>query len=128
VKRRLFTLAAAASLMLCVATVTLWVRSIFFHDSIRPSRWDVFTLPHCCVFVHFPHPTPQGWEAGWNMESARTGDARDLVPRVYIDENQTTVTLPFWLPLLVGTAVLISSLHAWRKGRAGRGFPIGGQG
>src|SRR5688500_13336017 len=34
VKRRLFTLAAAASLVLCVATVGLWVRSYWWRDGL----------------------------------------------------------------------------------------------
>jgi hypothetical protein len=46
VKRRIFTLAAAASLLLCVATVALWVRG--YH------RRDVFTLrlnDDCALWV-----------------------------------------------------------------------------
>jgi hypothetical protein len=35
VKRRLVTLAAAASLLLCVATVALWVRSYWCEDDVR---------------------------------------------------------------------------------------------
>jgi hypothetical protein len=38
VKRRLLTLAAAASLLLCAATVALWVRSHFVGDGFR--RWN----------------------------------------------------------------------------------------
>jgi hypothetical protein len=45
VKRRLVTLAAAASLLLCVATVALWVRSFFAADNVahfspRGSRFN----------------------------------------------------------------------------------------
>src|SRR5688500_10251540 len=41
VNRRLLTLAAAASLVLCVATVALWVRSHTYLDS--------FSLGYCSV-------------------------------------------------------------------------------
>ena len=39
-RRRLFNLVAAVSLVLCVATVALWVRSYWRSDLIKGSRWD----------------------------------------------------------------------------------------
>jgi hypothetical protein len=44
VKRRLLTLAAAASLLLCVPTVALWVRSYFISDGWMDSRADRVTM------------------------------------------------------------------------------------
>ena len=39
-RHRLFNLAAAVSLVLCVATVALWVRSYFRWDEVRRSDHD----------------------------------------------------------------------------------------
>src|SRR5260370_41792820 len=39
-RRRLFNLAATVSLVLCVATAALWVRSYWRCDLIKRSRWD----------------------------------------------------------------------------------------
>ena len=39
-RRRLFNLLAMVSLVLCVATVALWVRSYWRSDLIKGSRWD----------------------------------------------------------------------------------------
>jgi hypothetical protein len=39
-RRRLFNLMAAVSLVLCVATVALWVRGCWRSDLIKGSRWD----------------------------------------------------------------------------------------
>ena len=39
-RRRLFNLVAAVSLVLCVATVALWVRSYWRSDLVKRSRWD----------------------------------------------------------------------------------------
>jgi hypothetical protein len=40
VKRRLVSLAAAVSLLLCVATVALWVRSHYVGDELQWERWE----------------------------------------------------------------------------------------
>jgi hypothetical protein len=48
-KRRLATLAAAVSLLLCIATVVLWVRSYRVADTViwgtRKQMWEVALLP-----------------------------------------------------------------------------------
>jgi hypothetical protein len=42
-KRELFTILSAVSLVLCVASVAMWVRSYFSADSINYSRPNVGT-------------------------------------------------------------------------------------
>jgi hypothetical protein len=60
VKRRLVTLAAAASLVLCVATMALWVRSYFIADEwydSRPDRYDSAWSLRGIIFIQ--HTTLQ---------------------------------------------------------------------
>jgi hypothetical protein len=58
VKRRLGTRAAAASLLLCVATVALWVRSYFIADEFMDShsdRLDMVWTVRGTVFIQRTH-------------------------------------------------------------------------
>jgi hypothetical protein len=66
VRRKLFNLAAAVSLVLCVAVCVLWVRSYFAQDTIaydfsddRPGMNDISVASSNGVLAvhHFAHPT-----------------------------------------------------------------------
>src|SRR5437868_6393519 len=50
-KRRLFNLSAAMSLVLCAATVAMWVRTHFAYDELRITHWNesthTFSVPQC---------------------------------------------------------------------------------
>ena len=43
-KRRAFTILSAGSLVFCLATLTLWVRSYGYLDAVAVQRWDQYVL------------------------------------------------------------------------------------
>jgi hypothetical protein len=65
VKRRLVTLAAAASLALCVATVALWVRSCFVCDYVASARYASFSAAGrlSLIYTRDDYFTMRGWHS-----------------------------------------------------------------
>jgi hypothetical protein len=141
VRRRLFNLAAAVSLVLCVATVALWVRSYYYWDAIFLQR-GVYSVDartangkfnvhmaerHAIppwtvkVFRTFPRdsdPFYSGVPTGWNRLGFRFSHPSD--PDF---AHAAMVTIPFWF-LAAASGVLPahwSIRHSRRRGHiAGR--------
>lgn len=59
--RRLFTIASAISLLLCLATLVLWTRSYSSEDALKFRRWQVSSLRGAIAFC---------WGDGLNVEPA----------------------------------------------------------
>jgi hypothetical protein len=123
-RRRLFNLAAAVSLVLCVATVALWTPSYRHWDGVTFSSgrvcYGVVSHPFNAInlMLFRKHtgtatlPTEQGWELGTEARSLTDTEVRwhDFVASSFTigsDQWQSTVwyvTLPYWA-LSVATAI-----------------------
>ena len=66
-KRRVFNLAAALSLMLCLATVALWVRSYWVRDDVMYRSVNVWSVIGQCRFVTASPRTGFRWEMDTNV-------------------------------------------------------------
>ena len=71
--RRLFTFASVLSLLLCAATVVLWVRSYWFYDLVAREAYsgigtELMSVSRRLIFYHFNSythdPPPQEWGIG----------------------------------------------------------------
>ncbi len=80
VKRRILTLAVTASLLLCIATLALWVVSYFRLDCTRHIHhadgtrigWMIQSLDGRIELLRFRDP-PTGEDAGWSHYSVPVG-------------------------------------------------------
>ena len=67
-KRRLFNILAALSLVLCVATAGLWVRSYWYADSVAGPPFTMSSVDQA-VFI-CTHSEPGGWHWSYDSSSA----------------------------------------------------------
>ena len=104
-KRRLFTLAAAVSLLLCLAIAGLYVRAFTLRDEIHTSVfWHdcmIATFPH---HVHFivaekPFRGPYPTSVTYGLEQYPSAP-KYLRPRLSNTGVYWEISIPFWLPLL----------------------------
>jgi hypothetical protein len=144
-KPRLFTLLSAVSLLLCVATVGLWVRSYWVEDSLDRyraisdhvvARWLVRNEPGSCeltcgittndqVSVASYYPT---LGLAWDAFAARHRDPRVTTFGFRFEHlnsqfgafsiRQTIVAVPHWVPALVFAATPCMWLLRERRRRA----------
>jgi hypothetical protein len=127
VKRRLLTLAAAVSLVLCIATVALWVRSYFHWDGLQ--RTDKETLSSVLAFRGGMAVTlvrgqvnqlNRGWEfhsmVDWERMIERAPNKVELPglsiafrPRTkrppYPNYRYLVFVVAYWLPFLLTAAL-----------------------
>jgi hypothetical protein len=112
VTRRLGTLAAAASLLLCIATVALWVRTyreqyaLAYVDDIDDGTNSFLYL--AANHDRRPAWSRHMWHDAWCVSSARG------VVYVAHDRSDTTVRSGGWLP---------KGWHCWAKGHSLPGAP-----
>jgi hypothetical protein len=127
-KRRLFNMLAAASLVLCVASVVLWVRSyrslasLGDHDSVtftyRDPRWWIISYPGVAVLCRqtgkdwtghdLPHVHMLGIDFGGSQ--GPTGD------------TIWNLRLPYWLLTAVTLVLPPLSMHRrWKTRHRQRG-------
>jgi hypothetical protein len=132
VKRRLVTLAAAASLLLCVATVALWVRSYWRAEELSYGKFDDQTyqaLEFRCVMGEFQvasvtYAIPQDVKAigkSWSVHSRPARAEHKL--RSDQNEDGMTVSSSGWFfgfgylsqtaPFLAGYSLRAVAIPAW---------------
>ena len=124
VKRRLVTLAAAVSLLLCVATVALWVRSYCRLDSTSyvfdrpPSVSTPSVSIHSLrgrvelVALSFKNRAPPefSFESGPARQYALVSEARGFLGFYWVTVDSTRViTFPHWFLALL--LALLPALH-----------------
>ena len=125
--RRLFTLLSALSLLLCVATAVLWVRSYWVCDSVGwLQRHDRFELAHAgllseagaleidTVALRLPvgfQDVPAEWKSqntDWRSEPADPSPLwrENLLPRSHVESGLAhgaipvewrSIRIPYWL-------------------------------
>jgi hypothetical protein len=120
VKRRLLTLAAVVSLLLCVATVWLWVRSYFVGDIVHLDRIDgtgrILSIGRGVVQFAMVPASPAGtksfvWLTGPDPVAPRLPRSAPLAvagfgyARIGATPSVTILHLHFW-PLAVASALL----------------------
>lgn len=128
-RRRLFNLAAAVSLLLCVAIGALYIRAFARRDEVHTS---IFRRD--CLTATFPHHLhvilAQQASAGAYATSVTyslqqyPSRSKYLQPRLSSTGAYWEISIPFWLPLLFGAATpLWVATRVWqRRRRAGLGL------
>lgn len=117
-RRRLFTMLAAISLVLCLAIVALYVRAFTARDEIHTSVFRhhciIATFPHHVHVILANHPAggsyPTSLTRGLDQYPAR---GNYLQPRMSNTGAYWGVSIPFWLPLMFA-----ASIPMWIAGRA----------
>jgi hypothetical protein len=115
--RRLSTLASALSLLLCVATIALWVRSYFANDwvggdpaeNFSAVRWERRRLPADARQAVVPADEPRFLRAigiGWDRPR------RLLTAEMFWDCH---VALPLPATIFAITAILCARPWRWRR-------------
>jgi hypothetical protein len=145
VKRRLVTLAAAASLVLCIATVALWVRSYWAWDQVvcalrlkaqpmlikrtefNSNRGSMrLTRQSIGLWPSQPNLPPVGlrqWQRNSGNPYADEGAGMTgFLIRVHREEafeqglpRNFAIILPLWIPTLASAALPVLSLARWRR-------------
>jgi hypothetical protein len=150
VRRRLFDIAAAVSLALCVATLTLWLAGRSYRFTIyrfrTPVTWSISTTTRGVVVgaTRFSGPAagPAAGEPQWQLVTvSATGPTLGVVRWEFLGftasgfthinaPSLTTRTnyfmVPFWFVVMVSGGLSASAVLAWwtRRGRrvlAGQG-------
>jgi hypothetical protein len=120
-KRRLFNLAAAIFLVLCAATVALWVRSYSFRDDVEYRSVNVWSHTGRCRFAVVVPPT------GFRLTSAdiRHDSTQPAYSAFSFDmtNGRVHVCVPHWFVLAMFAAVPAAwlSLYARIRRRLTRG-------
>jgi len=106
VPRRLFTVAAALSLLLCAATIVLWVRSEYHQDAFRIQKGarDFLVLDSESGAVNLIRV---------DYVDPRTG-------QFVLRSGSVRLTIPFFLPLALSVVLAIAFLLAARPRTRGR--------
>jgi hypothetical protein len=81
--RRPFTIASALSLLLCVATCVLWVRSYFVADCITRATWERADSV-CCTRGAICIEIPQHWspDSEYHVSKDRCPECGTAIPLV----------------------------------------------
>jgi hypothetical protein len=113
-KRRLLSIASVLSLLLCVASTALWIRSYLVHDTIGSVQKSRARELHLCrgQFVYLWGPTPlRDTRWGW-QQSLPSGEAPQSGSGFYWALRPVmgpkAIGAPCWL------LVLISAIPPWR--------------
>jgi hypothetical protein len=132
-KRRLFNLAAAMSMLMCIAVCGMWVRSYSTHDwtyGVPTHSIAIHSSTGAVIFEHFPYEIEDGWEY-WSAKSNRywstflsarghwwnyLGFAYDVIPA--LQGTTHTFAVPDYLPAVL--TALLPVLWLARFGRARR--------
>jgi len=134
VQRRLFNLLATASLLMCMATIGLWTRSLYLQETFYFGRYSLGTAggqlwiqfasrpasragydclpqsPNSSTFFGFSY-APQ-YAGGWIDESL--GFA--LASRPFPPDHFTNIAVPFWFPSILTAVPPV----LWLKRRRGK--------
>ena len=137
--RRLFTLASAVSLLLCLAACVLWVRSYGIKDGIWwwrssgdptwPRRSEVLTYEGRIIYYSITGPAPgvEGWgydswviaPSGWNnpvADPTRTFFGFRFSARGKPPHHRPVASLPLWLPLMLLSVMPVRWYMRRRRG------------
>jgi hypothetical protein len=82
-RRRLFASVSVLSLILCLATVGLWVRSYFAFDALSSARCTLISVSGRCFGVRIASGTPDG-TSGFFSSSTSSAPGRQVARR-YVD-------------------------------------------
>jgi hypothetical protein len=120
-RRRLSNLAAAVSLMLCAATVALWVRSCSVRDDVVYRSVNVWSHTGRCRFAVVVPPTDFKLISA-DIRHAATQPAYSAFS-FYMSNGRLHVCVPHWFVLSVFAAVPAAwlSLYARIRRRLTRG-------
>ena len=143
--RRLFTLLSALSLLLCVASVAVWVRGYWVRDEVTVWRYPpgrrqqtvIAGFPGCVYFGRCDWPAvasggtartgwdsrPQHgrWDGGFGGWPVRWQFARFVW--VGFDRPgawDRLLVIPLWCPTALFAVAPIGTVVAWRRRRRGR--------
>ena len=145
-KRRLFTVLSAVSLLLCVATVVLWVRSYSVADDFIvaqnawpfyiPRPWRLTTAHGMCVVSWDPAVPPSSYDRArpswrWHHKTWSPWGLARIPSDVLVYSVSDTIyplfprqlDVPFRIPFIV--LAIPSAVWLWRLWRRLRAFPLG---
>ena len=118
-KRRLFTILSALSLLLCVAVAVLWFQT---HSSLwnvsnhflggSPSELMVYRGQILFYWWH------RGWYSGWPGAPWRYGGF------YYTNRNFLGISIPLWSIVLVFSIVQLVWLISWKRKEVKRGLGL----
>ena len=139
-RRRLLNLAVALSLILCVATISLWVRSYFMYDLWIARPWGTYSSAESwrgdITISHVrnrPHLSLSGREQMWRWRGFRLGRGPiRFYPARHASEPATeysgpysdgyTVGAPHWFIVLMSVVLPARRLWTRLRTRTNRGL------
>src|SRR5262245_34643078 len=104
-KARLFTLAAAVSLLLCLASAMLWARSYWVADwimrwSVRDNDdpWKAFLVSESGTILYMSQRTvPPAVPTGWKYFHDSSSGPSATVLKYEWNDAQSVLLIPHWL-------------------------------
>ena len=133
--RSLSTLVSAVSLVLCAATVVLWVRSYRRHDHVNHQGWwHVDTFKGGACLTVWPQQRPRAWARpewesdakpyAWSGYADVTADVLGVATGGHGDATGRVwwVRVPYWSPAgaFAAPVLLLGVARRWARVRAGR--------
>src|SRR5947207_268866 len=102
-KRRLFNLTAVVSLVMMLAVVAMWLRSVYRCDLIRQNREHEVRIAWSdggmIAMGRFPHG-PEGSHYTW-LESRQREGSPTYPVWIHIDEDGRWLSVPTWMLALL---------------------------
>ena len=122
-RRLMLNVVTAFSLVLCVAALAMWARSVVILDELSVQRFELTSYPQQLMVSVWN--SPEAFPVSGSVPAPVGPHIRDLAPQISRLYDRLVLTIPCWIFVLGGLPLPVHRLRTWlHRRRLGPGFPV----